>query len=218
MRGAPPRTQMKVYMDPRHKVSKPGGYKNWQRTTKLTLLPFLLTVTVQTEASNRSGVFPNENLSFSHREAVKQNDTGWVETQSILKKYQTWLGIWMFLCMPWVSRMQYGKNETWNKHIKPLTTVPLILCVTFAISFDFGTFLLRNWTKKHVMFFGHGTGYGMGSKETAGLNHHPLEASLVPNGEGPCGETPAERPITPTLGNGRSRHVEKVQDGPLPEA
>ena len=69
-------SQDKVYMDPRHKVSKPGGYKNWQRTTKLTLLPFLLTVTVQTEASNRSGVFPNENLSFSHREAVKQNDTG----------------------------------------------------------------------------------------------------------------------------------------------
>ena len=65
------------------------------------------------------------------------------------------------------------------------------------------------------MFFGHGTGYGMGSKETAGVNHHPLEASLVPNGEGPCGETPAERPITPTSGNGRSRHVEKVQNGPL---
>ena len=148
MRGAPPRTQMKVYMDPRHKVSKPGGYKNWRRTTKLTLLPFLLTVTVQTEASNRSGVFPNENLSFSHREAVKQNDRGWVETQSILKKYKTWLGIWMFLCMPWVNRMQYGKNKTWNKHIKPLTTVPLMLCDTFAISFDFGTFLLRKLNEK----------------------------------------------------------------------
>lgn len=53
----------------------------------------------------------------------------------------------------------------------------------------------------------------MGTKETAGLNQDSLEASLVPNGDGPCGETPAERPITPTLGNGCSRHVEKVQNG-----
>ena len=64
-----------------------------------------------------------------------------------------------------------------------------------------------------MTFFGHGMWYVIGSKETAGLNQDSLEASLVPNGDGPCGETPAERPITPTLGNGRSRHVEKVQDG-----